>query len=75
MTIEFHIIIGIIIYLILGRIFTNILVKFEMIEDDDFLIGFVTIIFPIMIIIKITTYIADIVTKILFEKPKRSKDI
>jgi hypothetical protein len=62
------------IYLIIGRVYTNIAIKFGVVDKDVVEeITLVTIFYPIIIIWKIAMNVADIVTKILFEK--RSKNI
>ena len=62
------IILGIFMYLIVGRIYANL------VKDDEYENAAITIFFGIIIAWKIITRIADELTKILFEKQKRSKN-
>jgi hypothetical protein len=66
------IILSVFTYLVIGKVFANVLVRFGVIdkqdEDINFAIGLVTIFYPLYILSKIVNFTGNVLTKIMFEK-------
>jgi hypothetical protein len=66
------IILGIFIYLVIGKVFANVLVRFGVYNkdnhDDEFIILIINVFYPLYISGKIVNLIGNVLTKIMFEK-------
>lgn len=79
MTTVIMIILSIFAYLVIGKVFINVLVEFEVFDEkqDENLLSILIFFYPLYILIKLiialiklVNFVGDMLTKILFEKHK-----